>query len=556
MSLKLDEKNLRERIEENLLKFVAVRTDSGAPCERAMEDFFSQWFQQIPYFQEHAEHCGLFPIPEDHLSRRVAWALRKGTGRRTIVMIHHSDCVETSDYSGLEKYCLEPHKLIRAFKDHGEELPPDIEKDLDSGEWLFGRGVADMKGGGAMEMALMEIYCRQPDFQGNVLILSVPDEENLSAGMLGACFLLKELREKWDLDYVLMIDTESHERESPDASVIYDGSVGKIMPVVYVRGKLAHVGQVFSGLNPINLLAEIVRRTELNLYFIERSGNTVTPPATWLYSKDRKEVYDVSLPMDAVGYMSILPLEKTPMDLMDTIKEICVDSFEQVLKGMNESYRIFQMAGGRDPVKLPFKSNVKFFAELYQEAIGDSGRDFADAFQAVYSRVVARLRNKECLVIDAVNELIAVTLKHVKDPYPMVVIALAPPYYPSVNNAKLSGPAAERAGQAIAGVMDYAAKELGRKYSLKNYYTGISDLSYAMFTSGPGNISYIENNMLLWGEFYRIPLDIIQEMSMPVVNIGPWAKDIHKYTERVYKDDLYRVSPLMLHRIICDLLGN
>lgn len=56
---------------------------------------------------------------------------------------------------------------------------------------------------------------------------------------------------------------------------LYDGSVGKLLPVVYVRGKLAHVGQVFSGLNPINLLAEIVRNTELNPDTMEKGGNSV-----------------------------------------------------------------------------------------------------------------------------------------------------------------------------------------------------------------------------------------------------------------------------------------
>ena len=33
---------------------------------------------------------------------------------------------------------------------------------------------------------------------------------------------------------------------------------------------------------------------------------------------------------------------------------------------------------------------------------------------------------------------------------------------------------------------------------------------------------------------------------MACVNIGPWGKDFHKLTERVYKEDLYERTPEIL----------
>jgi arginine utilization protein RocB len=84
------------------------------------------------------------------------------------------------------------------------------------------------------------------------------------------------------------------------------------------------------------------------------------------------------------------------------------------------------------------------------------------------------------------------------------------------------------------------------QYVVQNYFWGISDLSYAMNTLNQGNIDYIETNMLMWKDTYYIPLEKIKEISMPVLNIGPWGKDIHKYTERVYKEDLfYRIPELI-----------
>lgn len=84
-----------------------------------------------------------------------------------------------------------------------------------------------------------------------------------------------------------MLNSEPSERGNDLKPTIYDGSIGKIMPVVYVRGKLAHVGQIYLDLNPINLLSEIIRRTEQNTNFMEKVGTTTNPPPTWLYHKDK-----------------------------------------------------------------------------------------------------------------------------------------------------------------------------------------------------------------------------------------------------------------------------
>ena len=157
---------------------------------------------------------------------------------------------------------------MESFKAEKMQLPSLAKEDLFSDKWIFGRGVSDMKGGGSIQLSLIEEYSKDSNFKGNIVLISVPDEENLSAGMRGAALHLKSLKDKYDLEYKLMLNSEPHERGDDLRPTLYDGSIGKIMPVVYVRGKLAHVGQVYSGLNPINLLSEIIRRTELNPNFI------------------------------------------------------------------------------------------------------------------------------------------------------------------------------------------------------------------------------------------------------------------------------------------------
>ena len=550
-----DKEYMKNLIEENLLAFVGTRSDTNSIKEHNIETFFENYFSKVDYFKKHPEYCGLFDIPEDYLDRKVSWCLLKGQGDDTIVFIHHHDIVETKDYGVLEELSLKPYELMEAFKQNKMELPKQAYDDLMSDKWIFGRGCSDMKGGGSIQLSLIEEYSKDEDFKGNIVLISVPDEENLSAGMRGATYLLKELKDKYNLNYKLMLNSEPHERGNDLKPTIYDGSIGKIMPVVYVRGKLAHVGQVYLGLNPINLLSEIIRRTELNPNFIEKVGTTTNPPPTWLYHKDRKQVYDVSLPIASTGYMSILPLKRSPMSIMDEIKEICNDAFIQVINDMNESYKTYNQIAETEYDKLPWEPSVKFYSELYAEALRDSGNEFEFAYSNLIDDIKDKFNSNKISTIDAANAIIEKTLEFVRDKNPCVVLAMTPPYYPSTNNSLL-GEKSEEINETIEKLKQYAKKNFNEEYTVQNYFTGISDLSYAMFVSDQEDIDYISNNMLMWNDIYYIPLEIIKELSMPVINVGPFGRDLHKYTERVLKEDLFYKTPQLIDLVVRNILNN
>ena len=46
------------------------------------------------------------------------------------------------------------------------------------------------------------------------------------------------------------------------------------------------------------------------------------PPPTWFHLRDRKYGYDVSVPLRAAGYMSMLGFSKTARHVMERLKEI------------------------------------------------------------------------------------------------------------------------------------------------------------------------------------------------------------------------------------------
>lgn len=539
-----------KRIEQIMVDYVGAATHTATELENNNRAFFERYFASVDYLRQHPQLCGFYPIAGDALGRCVPWALRKGQGAQTVVLIHHSDTVDTDDYGALKQWAYSPYELTQRYHNGEADLDAASADDLRSGEWLFGRGVADMKGGAAIHMALFEEYAGEADFSGNVLLLGLPDEENLSAGMRSAVHLLGELKEKHGLQYSLMLNIESQERDEPNDMRVYDGSVGKLMPICYVRGKLAHVGQVFSGLNPIHILSEIVMATELCPDFIEQVGNTEVPPPAWLYLKDRKEVYDVSLPLAAAGYMSVLTLKSSAREVMARVHDLAAGAFERVIARANRGYRVYMQD---EQATLPWKVNVQTYDQVYQQALRDAGDALPEALADYQAAAKEQIARGTLSMAEAAFQMIERTVAHLKSAEPLVVLAMSPPYYPHVHNSMLPGGAPQ-----ITGLLEYLAQYTGEKlnssFHVKSFYTGISDLSYALYERNLENADYIRANMLLWGEIYDIPLDEIRDLSIPVLNIGPWGKDLHKYTERVHMKDLLERVPALVDAAIRHLL--
>ncbi len=542
-----------KKIENNLLRYVSEMTHTGTALEKNNESFFKEWFDSLDYLKKNPKNCGFYDIKKDYLKRKIPWALLKGTGNQTVIMLHHTDTVDTEDYGKYKEYAYQPYQLEKLLKEGKIELDEAAKADLDSGDWLFGRGASDMKGGGCIHLTLFEEYSKQEDFSGNLLLIGVPDEENLSAGMRSAVYLLKELKEKHLLDYKLLLNVEPHDQVEENSITVYDGSVGKIMPFFLVRGKLAHVGQVYQGLNPVSLLSAIVQKTELNPDFIEKAGNTVTTPPAWLYFKDRKNVYDVSLPLSAGGFMSVLSFTKSPKEILDALKGISEEAFQEVIDNVKQSYTKYKEMTGQEKTELTWKPNVRYYGDIYNEIAAEKGEEFKNEMAVFQKNLEEKINKGELSRVEGTYMLMEKTLEYYSDLSPIVVIALAAPYYPSTSNSMLKN--AEEMNELLQGLAAYTKEEFGSGIYVQNYFTGISDLSYAMFTVDEKNIEYVQDNMLFWGDMYYIPLDIIKEQPIPVLNLGPWGKDLHKYTERVFKKDLFERIPKLTDYMIRRLLG-
>ncbi len=539
---------MRNRIEKLMLRLVNVPSETATVEEKTMAEEFIAVLREMEYFQNHPQNCGLYKIENDLLERSVAWGLVRGTGDQTVVLINHLDTVDTHDYSDLRPLAGNPQELARQITRF--KLNDEVKQDLVSGEWYFGRGVADMKGGAAIQLALLEQYGLEADFAGNVLYLSVPDEETLSAGMRAAVKLLSKLKQEMNLNYVLLIDVETHVRIDADKPVLYGGSIGKLMPSFFVRGVRAHIGNVFQGFSPVALLAGIATRMELNKEFSDEFHGEKAPPPTWMYLRDGKKGYDVSMPETAFGYVSVLTFTSSPEQVLQRMKDIALAAFTERITRYNEAYlRYYQRAAEHDWVP-----EVYTFEEIYHQVVEHGGEQFKKEWQQELEVVHNGIYNNEYDMPQATSLLIEFIVDKLPHKRPVVVIAFAPPYYPHVVNAKMPAVSA-----SVAGIEPKLAEIYLKKYQqelvLQHFYTAISDMSYASLQDAGQVIPYLIPNMPLWGEVYNIPLSKIAELQIPSINLGPWGKDLHMFTERVYRPDLLERTPWLMDQAIRIALG-
>lgn len=129
-----------------------------------------------------------------------------------------------------------------------------------------------------------------------------------------------------------------------------------------------------------------------------------------------------------------------------------------------------------------------------------------------------------------------------------------PPYYPHVSN-KLFENTDPKITALNNLINEFTVANFGEQYNKVNFFPGISDLSYTNVINADETKKALQDAMPLFETLYDVPIEDIKEIAMPCVNIGPWGKDLHKLTERVYKVDLLNRTPRLIDHVLQNILG-
>jgi arginine utilization protein RocB len=510
-----------QQLKQLLCQFVQYPSVSGSQAEVLLPQYIVEQLSTLDYFRENKEHLQLNPTGD---GRYFVTALVKKSEeiRDTIVLISHFDVVDVQDYGTWKEIAFSPEELTKRFYENKESIPKAVQADLETDEWLFGRGVMDMKCGLVLHMSLIEQAC-SGKFNGNLLLLTVPDEEVNSAGMRAAVPVLLEMAEKYKLNYKLVLNSEPMFPRYPgdQTNYVYTGSIGKVLPGFYCYGKETHVGEPLAGLNGNFMAAQIINELELNTDFCEVFSGEVSPPPTNLIQLDLKEEYSVQIPHRAVTLFNLFLQKKSMNEVISSLLELAKRSAKLIEERYYHQAVRFAQLERSTPQSLSI--NVFTFAELRGKAVEMFGLEKVEQIEKGVLKNESNKDDRE-LTIELVDQLVILC----KDLAPMIVLFFAPPYYPAVNSS--DDPMIQR---IVGQLQEYAEKKQGVSLLQQHYFGGISDLSYVGLQQPLSSLQLLTDNMPMWNRGYDLPLDALKKLNVPVLNIGPLGRDAHKWTERL-----------------------
>jgi arginine utilization protein RocB len=513
--------------------------------ERAFPGVLHAMISRESYFAQCPEQVWLQAIDDDPQGRSNVWAWSRGSGKEVVVLTGHYDVVSASNYGPLEPYAFDPDALLpRLIADLRSSARNDAERralaDLESGDFLPGRGLLDMKAGLAAGLVALYRHAAQSERVGNVVFIAVADEEDRSVGARGAARALGAWALEHDLEIVgvINLDATSDHGDGTDGRAVYHGSVGKLLVCAYCVGTDVHAGYALDGINANFLASEITRRFEHNPVLADRSMNEIGTPPTSLRQTDLKPQYDVTTPARAWACFNVPIHGKTASDVMSDFQreaKIALHNALEVLRDRAESLGRTDSAahGAGRPLVLSY-------AELLEVARSAGHANFDADFDRLLRSVDAQadLPTQSVSIINWLWDRSGLL-------GPAVVLSFGALHYPSTILGEHM-PADARLMRVTRAVLEEARSEVS--VVERTYFTGISDMSW--FGRGDAvQIGVVNANTPSLNARITAP-----PAHLPTVNLGPWGRDYHQWLERAYMPYTFGQLPELVWRIATRLL--
>jgi arginine utilization protein RocB len=482
--------DLAARAREIALELTSWPSVTGSNDEAAFA------FRLAPYLtgfdQTWVEH-----IADDAAERCNVVAIKRGRSNKTIVLTGHFDVVSIEDYGDLQTLAFESEKLmpelIARLKSTGEN--PQALIDFQSGDFLPGRGLLDMKAGLAAGIAAAEHYTGD----ATLLFVAVADEEERSAGARTAAPRLAEIAFERQLEIALVInlDAISDQGDGSTGRVVTYGSIGKQLVTAFVQGKQTHAGYPQDGVNAAYLAAELVAEFELAADLSEMTDGEIAAPPTALYAKDLKQGYNVTTPAQAFVYWNTMQHKRSPSQVFQLL--------------MTHAQRAVDRAKKRTGHDIDVISYAELESRVGRKALKqDAALNFPDQSRLATMEIVAAANLVRPTVIIGFGSI----------PYPAVLMS----------------------DQTLRGTIENAVKPFC--IGSVNYFAGISDMSF--FGEASGDLSVVAANTPIWGTGFTMP----EAAGYPCINMGPWGRDYHQWLERLHAPYAFEVLPLALLAVI------
>jgi arginine utilization protein RocB len=504
--------DLENQFRELIIDLVSTSSVVDSDGERVMADKIIAMLSAFDVFKQHPDWLRICPVKEDPLNRYSILALiKKPDISETVLGIGHFDTVAVEDYGILKSYAHDPIELAKQLKSFS--CDPEVLSDLEDADYLFGRGSLDMKSGIAIWLTLLR-QLSQADVSKNLLVCFVCDEEGNSKGMIDTIPHIKQMIVDHQLDINSAIDTDytSPQFAGDDRRFLYGGTIGKILVQYLCMGKEAHAGDPYVGIDANELVSALIDEINMNPTYCDINELDITVPPITLSVKDDKRGYSVQTAKSASVTFNVTTIGKD-LDIWQKMFTVAAEkAVSKVKDKLNNSYKEYCQKKGREFT--PLDNDVR-----------------VSAFQIDPTFDITPLLNED----ERDFSLRWVKEQYAHDPQPKIIMFLSMPYYPS-HTLNL---AIEKHRTFLSELTRCA-----QGYTTLPYYPYISDLSFVCRAKGK-DIDAISRLIPGYKYLNRIDWSALDGLDVPMMNIGPWGKDAHKYTERVHVPSVLSVFDIL-----------
>jgi len=541
---------VENRIYKELIELVRIPSVTGSDGEVEIARHIYESLKKERYFTENPDHLNLVPGPEEGHSSVVSLVRSSLNVSDTVLFIGHLDVVGAEVYGDLADKAFDPEALMQALR--GRVAEKQARADLESGNWIFGRGVMDMKCGVALELDLLKEFASDPSlFAVNLVVALVFDEEGSSQGMISALPFLVALAEREGLRFVGAVNTEPTDAGLPGASGpgYFLSTMGKALVMTYVIGEEAHGGSYYNGLSASLLQdfidLEIEARPELQDSF----ANSVAIPPFVLHRECRqRENYSVSIPHLSMAYYNVFTVSRSPGDVLKMFKEAASGGAKKALEYLGASYEAMKNFGYAGVAKRYDEVCILDYEELRKQA----SRNYLGDFEKAECEMISNLKSSGRDLREQGINLVEWMIPWRDRRGPAVIVGFLPPFMPHRSSYGQSE-AEVRFRRAVEATVSYAETAFGRHLPECPAFGGLCDLSYIGCEIDEGERQTLKENTPGWGVIYDLPFDLMEKLNMPIINLGPLGRGAHTWLERLERDYALRELPQLLRQFIRQL---
>lgn len=532
-------------------KLVAIPSMNSTEGEGKIAEFIEQELRSFDYFSRHPKEV-FVQYMGDRYGRRNVFAFLEGenSNGNTVILHGHTDTVDIENYGLLKPFAFDCDRLLEEMKKCSYD--DEVDGDLQSGGYMVGRGVCDMKCGIALCLCLMKFFSEHRSLlPGNLLFMANPGEELQHNGIIACVSELERLKREKGLTYQAAINTDcSNPHYAGDANrYLYYGTVGKLLPCFLILGKETHIGQCYAGIDASQIAAKLIGRLHLNMdYADEYHGEASMPPSVIRY-EDNKTHYSVNTAAWAYVYFNFLLLRRSASEVMLQLKKEAEQTVCEVMEEIEQSYQRYCKKRGMKYKKLSYQMPVLFYEELYKEA----EKKYGEGLDKLVGGWAAPCQEKGMDMRDSSRIIVQKLLDLCGYKENVIVLFLAPPFMP--HSTLLDEEEQERRkADRLSAVLDSFNRREKQKICHIRFYPSLSDSSFLKIDDDGETISFVAQNMAGKEHLSSLPLEAIKRLNIPALNMGCYGKDPHRNTERLDVEYSFRILPKVMAAEILELM--